>query len=66
MVYGLFRLGRLSHVKFEAGRVIQVVKRIIPRETFMFVSNYMNLYINLNNYIQFPLSVLLSIAVVLI
>jgi hypothetical protein len=25
MVYGLFRLGRLSHVKFEAGRVVQAL-----------------------------------------
>ncbi|MDR1391038.1 MAG: hypothetical protein LBI95_01545 [Holosporales bacterium] len=30
MVYGLLRLGRLSHVTFEAGRVIQAFKTVVP------------------------------------
>ncbi|MDR1391414.1 MAG: hypothetical protein LBI95_03575 [Holosporales bacterium] len=44
MVYCLFRLSCRSRVMFEAGQIVQAVKRIIPRETFMFVSNYMNVY----------------------
>ncbi|MDR1391174.1 MAG: hypothetical protein LBI95_02280 [Holosporales bacterium] len=37
MVYGLFRLGRLSHVKVEAGRVVlKLLNQLFHVEHFMF------------------------------